>query len=444
MYEAQDGGHLFAGAFNSITDAWRSTGVISGCEPTVPSSDTVDVASGEILVDGNSVDVSAQSVTISATSDGVRYTTLALDDTGSVVSYDGNVDTSDSPRPAAPNVAELEVYLAFVRVGTSGIEELYDGRANPKIYAHSIRGGGKGSGLDADVLRGSTPGDLRAPFFGTSDSGDVVRSSNTTESGVILADSYTLESGVTATVDGYVMIIATDEIVINGTLDGHGNGAAGGAGSTDKDVAGEAGNDGSWRPLGRGGSGGSEAYSGGAGGPGGDGDLNSTPRQDTIQHGLTAQDWLDQYDSIPLAGAGGGGGGASSGDVPSDYSADNGNYPGGGGGAEQTDEFNDGQNGGDGGNGGAGVLLCAPTISGSGTIDVSGQDGQDGGSGGAGAGGGGGGSGGACALIAEVHNDSFTVDTSRGLGGAGGSGSDGTGGGDGADGAAGTLERVYL
>ncbi len=279
-------------------------------------------------------------------------------------------------------------------------------------------------------------------LYGDGSDGAMTETANINRSGMLFCTTYD-DGGYTVTVNSKCLcIFATTSITISGTVNASGQGGAGGAGG--------AGGSASAGSAGSSGSAGEFVGASGTGGAGGT--AGTTP---------TAG-------SVGGTGAGGGGGAtvtyaggsganatsASNGDMKrffpnSSYenlmkllnSAGTGGSGGGGGAGEAT-----GDTGGAGGAGGAGggcIILCAPSIAISGTLDVSGSAGSAGGDGtGTDAGGGGGGAGGNGGVIlivtANLTESTPTYTVSGGAGGAGGAavGTAGAGGagGSGADG----------
>lgn len=283
-----------------------------------------------------------------------------------------------------------------------------------------------------DVTTARPTSYLRDGIYG--DASDGSFAGTQTLSGLVFADEVTVGSGETLTLNSQVGVIhATLGVKVDGTLESVGQGASGGAGGTGGSTGGSGnggdgspGNDAAYSATdGFGGTGGDAG--GGTGGGGGDGgNVDTSLRENlTALRQVLSVEYDDLYRLNRFAGAGGGGGG---------------------GGAAGGSDADDGP-GGDGGDGGAGggvVVVIAPEIRGSGTIQAvggagaDGDPGSDGGSastdgGGGGGGGGEGGSGGAVILVSSDISPDLTVQAPGGSGGAGGAGGTG-GGGDGQDG----------
>lgn len=352
---------------------------------------------------------------------------------------------------------------------------------------------GGGSGLDADTVDGVQGADLAVdpPIFGDGSDGSITRSGNGNENGRIFASNYTLNSGISRTVsNGIVVLHATGEIRIDGTLDADGQGGApgtGGAGGPSvagtgnspkaSGQAGSPGNQGSSADIvgsnatggtgggggsgspnsggnggaGSGGSGGGGGGGGGAssgfgsrgGGAGADGGAAAPESLTTAQidrfHQVLTDVWNGFYDLTYAGGSGGSGGGG-----------------GGSGASASSASSGAGGDGGDGGAGGGVIVLLAPKIVGNGTVTASGLDGSPGLAGGnssgntAGGGGGGGGAGGHGGTVVTVSSQVESNLTFTAAGGTGGSGgaagdgpdSDGGIGGDGGNGDPGLVVHI--
>lgn len=261
---------------------------------------------------------------------------------------------------------------------------------------------------------------------GDGDDGAVTTAGNATLTADVVCTTYTLTAGDTITADGF-RIFATEEIIINGTIEANGSAAAAGVGGSGAgaNVTGSGedggnggspvdgnGQDGDDTPLNQYGIGGDGADGGSAGGSAGDAGTVTSPA-------ATMGTWriypwclgiIPQVggttDMLRLRGGAGGGGGAA--DALSV--------------------------GGGGGGGGGIVVLVAPriTVGDSGSIEAKGGDGAD--SSGNNAAGGGGGGGGAVVLVTRTPAADLAadIDVSGGTGGSGtGTGDDG---GDGDDG----------
>ena len=292
---------------------------------------------------------------------------------------------------------------------------------------------------------------MAAPIYGDESDGSVTISSNTTVSTKEYnCTDFTVESGVTLTVAGTLVVQATGQVVVNGTIDayspdgGYGGGGLGGTYAS----SGNRGRYGQFVGLdGAGGtSAGEDATPTGAGGAGGGGKdgADGMPSNQAIPSETQTtslyeyrdlenvdgwSDFIELYESIGSGGGGGGGGD--------------------GGGVDDA-----GGDGGDGGDGGGLVLIVSPDVSVGGAINADGRDGQDGQDGywddnfdNDGGGGGGGGAGGLIYLLAEGGpSTSGTLDVSggsKGVGGVGGTDAAGYGG-DGSVGADGSIYEVTL
>jgi len=402
MRDHHDGDFAFANDFNSIVEALADeAAVLNGCAVDDGGTNdmSVDVASGEIRIGGEDYSVSSQPVTLDA-ADGSedRYDLV-------VVGTDGNAETvtgTPSPTPQAPSIPANHALLAIVEV-RAGVSELSNADIN------DARG----------VVANRDP-----PIFGDGSDGAISHSSAANVGGVVNATTWEVEAGTTVTLDDPVLIVfATNSITVSGTIDAAGMGATGGGGGTNDN--GSNGGDAAFVPNGTGGSGGgsSNAYNGGSGGAG-----------DTSI--ISGRGLLRGFGALPMhllenasgyAGAGGGGGGASFNDTSGTGS--DGTAPGGGGGGG-GDGTGGGSSGASGGDGGGCVILIAPNITITGTVDVSGQDGEDTSNN---AGAGGGGSGGVVGLYCyQLDDSSATYTIAGGAGGsAGGAGGDGAAGADG-------------
>lgn len=275
------------------------------------------------------------------------------------------------------------------------------------------------------------------PLFGDGSDGTVTRSGNTTENNFVNATTYEIQAGVTVTASPFTVIKATEEVIINGTINAtSNNGGSGGAGSDGGTASdGEPGGAGAFSPVGGGGVGGEAEFTdggeaGGDGGNGGDGDSRSGANDVPLKEQLGVFLGVDFLNEAPGVAAGGGGGGGLS--VNTDFAGgSSGNFPGGGG-AGQAESTTPGAAvaGGDGGDGGGLVFIFAPTITINGTINADGQDGENGpSSNGDRSGGGGGGSGGAVLIAGGNVDNNGTVTADAGLGGVGaGNGADGESG----------------
>jgi len=278
---------------------------------------------------------------------------------------------------------------------------------------------------------------VSAPIYGDESDGEVIESADTTRGATSLAATrYVVEPGVNVNMTGPLLVAATEEIVVNGTIDASGAGASGGGGGGTNSDGGTGGN-GQFVPLGSGGEGGNISGGNGQGGAGGNGDQTGPlTRRDLIR--ITSAVLTDLNDGPAGAGGGGGGGGAQ---VDSGGSSGDGSAPGGGGAGGVSETFGGIGSGGTGGDGGGAVYLIAPTVRGTGVITCDGQDGSQGQDGDAPGGGGGGGSGGLNAIFAETNRFTGTQTAAAGSGGAPGNftgdpsfDTEGSPGADGADG----------
>jgi hypothetical protein len=292
--------------------------------------------------------------------------------------------------------------------------------------------GSDGSAGQALITDGSSTSwsAISHPVFGPGEDGSITDSTSQTRGGFLAPTDYTLEAGNTISVDStskLLLIIATQKITIDGTIDASAISNNGGAGNTtggnSNETQGSNGGPGHFTPLQAGGIGGAgNGINGGRGGDGGDGDTRNTIKHlDILKTSVSAITVMDNNTAV----AAGGGGGAGSDDF-NGGSGNDGNFPGGaGGGGGEGNGI-----GGQGGAGGGGVLLIAPTIEIGGTINVSGGDGEDGTGD---CGGGGGGSGGLIYIQTNnLSENSPTYDVSGGVGGlSNGRGGDGANGADG-------------
>jgi hypothetical protein len=259
---------------------------------------------------------------------------------------------------------------------------------------------------DADTLNGKTSSEIGSSVeFGDGSDGSVTWTGGETVSGIYNFTDLVVEAGATVNIDGIALVRASESITLDGTLRAtYLQGGAGGPAvetqSSSKDQSGGPGVSGQYGNGGNGsdGQGIDSTPSGGVGGSGGDGKFSAEFGQFFGDSTSVAPAFLQP--SIGSSG-GGGGGGARQGTSTGYWSAP----------------------GEDGGDGGGIVIIYTPSLTGSGTVDVSGQDGQDGGDAtddfAYGGGAGGGGSGGLAYIYAD--QDPVTVDVSAGVGGVGGS-----------------------
>lgn len=236
-------------------------------------------------------------------------------------------------------------------------------------------------------------------IFGSGDDGKIVVDTDKSSNGkTINATKFKINEGVEREFNGVLIVQATKKITINGTLKITGEPAQTG---------------GKYFSGGRGGTGGnqntcsSDSNEWGSVGDGGGFSPNQVPSETTVDS-ISAgpplyerEGWTEIYNSNIGAGAGGGNGGD------------------GGGGGSQNE-------GGTGGTGGGTVLLVAPDIEITGTIDASGSNGSSGGDAvmdaAGGGGGGGGGAGGLVYLVSSDLTENGHITAARGSGGSGGLG----------------------
>jgi|GEM_PF-2859084 len=159
MREHTDGSFPFANDFNAVVrDALASgTLVRSGCTVDDGGSNdlTLNVDSGDVFVNGSSVSVSGQSVTLDgADADHDRYDIVVVDGSGSAATVTGTATGT----PKAPSIPSNAVLLAIVEVpaDASGVTgtEINDARAVVAL-PNSVITQGHNSGLDADTLDGA-------------------------------------------------------------------------------------------------------------------------------------------------------------------------------------------------------------------------------------------------------------------------------------------------
>jgi len=246
------------------------------------------------------------------------------------------------------------------------------------INASNLNGnsGSPGQVLKSDgsnTLWGSVPRQI----YGNGSDGSITHSSYTTVN-VLECENYTLQSGTTVRPSNRNVIIhATDYIEINGEIDARGYGANGGSsrsGGNSQD-----GEDGDPGNVGAPGEDGDDNGYGDNGGNGGIiGGTHVTPYGlgQSINSAVPSTPVTDVYEYS----TGGGGGGSGGYDYAGDSS-------------------------GSGGDGGGIVVLCAPSVTVNGTIDV---EGEDGGSWADRSGAGGPGGGGAVIIVNENFNNSGT------------------------------------
>lgn len=404
---------LWAASLNAMANADVGEAIVSGCSVSKGSGDwDSDITSGTVRIGGAPASVSSDTVTHSDSSglaSGESRVDLITADSSGALSITEGTGADD---PASPDIPTDEVVVGFWVIAngdaTLAASDLFD---VPALFT-----------------------DPNDPIYGDGSDGSITRSSNANENGLLQATDYTVESGTTlAVTTGILFICAQDSVTIDGTIDASGQGAAGGTSS------GQNGSNGTYTPDGTGGAGGGGGGPATNGGNGGDGrTAGVTPDQlEEFRFPSKTLDWIQDIRDVVLAGAGGGAGGDGVDASGSNTDGEGGTAPGGGGGgAEKTGGgLNTGH--GDGGDGGGMVIILSPSITGSGTIDCSGEDGVD--SAGIG-GGGGGGTGGVIALLStnDISSTSITRDVSKGTGGSAGNTDAGVGA-DGADGVEVTL-----
>jgi hypothetical protein len=99
--------------WSAILNAHAKEAVVSGCTPSKGSGDwDVDIASGEVVVGGTQVSVSADTVTLSPSDSDDRVDLVHVDSSGTVSSTEGTAATN----PTAPDIPSGEVLLATVLV----------------------------------------------------------------------------------------------------------------------------------------------------------------------------------------------------------------------------------------------------------------------------------------------------------------------------------------
>ncbi|PSG97506.1 hypothetical protein BRD56_05475 [Thermoplasmatales archaeon SW_10_69_26] len=131
----------WANEMNAVADAGKQRFVIEGCQASKGTGDLeVDIASGQIHIDGSTIDVDAQTVTVSGNPDIKRYDTITINADGTANVIEG---TEEATAPARP---EGEVFVAIVEVrqGATQVEAVYDGRAFLEVYVtenRTLKGG---------------------------------------------------------------------------------------------------------------------------------------------------------------------------------------------------------------------------------------------------------------------------------------------------------------
>ena len=240
-------------------------------------------------------------------------------------------------------------------------------------------------------------------LFGDGSDGQVVLSADDAQGGgVYQTTEWVLEPGVTLGLSNApLVVIATERIVLDGTVNGRGDGSPGAAQSyydnetyifdgSDGVLLGSSASVSGEFADGVAGAGGCDEYSRSGDPGGGPTDTYGLDKWEAAFHHPYSGAYTPLFQQQPHIAAGGGGGG--------------------------IDTTQTGSKGGAGGDGGSGVLLVAPEIEASGTIDVSGTSGGNGNLGG----GGGGGHGGLIGVFGRsLATGSLTTDTSGGAGGAG-------------------------
>lgn len=173
---------------NEITSAAvdapeNETFVESGVEPSTPADLEIQIASGDVFIEGSPVSVSSQTETVTDVSDEVtesayRYHTVSVDPTGTLVvntSPTGEFDPETPSEPPITQVTEPTHPAGNCFIGTAfqvndQIERVYDGRyiigelpnsiitqgEGSGLTAEFVDPQGEGSGLDADTVRGAT------------------------------------------------------------------------------------------------------------------------------------------------------------------------------------------------------------------------------------------------------------------------------------------------
>lgn len=452
-----DNSRAWAAWFNALANAHGAGGIVSGCSISKGAGDwDIDVTAGTIVESNTETSITADTVALTDPASDAdmdagesRVDLITADTTDSISVTEGTAASS----PATPDIPSGEVLLGFVVIAESDATV-----ADSDIF-------------DVPALMQDDSIRYPAPVYGDGSDGAITRSTSADENGIINATTYSVESGVTLAVsNGVLIILATESITIDGTIDATGHGGSFGAGGGGGNGSGSGGSNGSPGSLGEeasftgGGSGGSGGGSpansagedgnpggdaaGGGGGGGSDHDSNGsgdggnggdsggkalTDGQRETLTTIISTSWDDAWTLAGLGGCGGGGGG------------------GGGGGSR---DVANGGDGGDGGDGGGVIILISPDITVNGSLLADGEDGSNGANGegdsnakGGGGGGGGGGSGGAIAAISPSLTDTGTWSVGGGAGGVGGdatasSGTDGGGGGDGGAGRTGVLVKT--
>ena len=177
---------------NEITSAAvdapeNETFVESGVEPSTPADLEIQIAAGDVFIEGSPVSVSSQTETVTdisgeVTESAYRYHTLSVDETGTLVvntSPTGEFDPETPSEPPITQVTEPTHPAGNCFIGTAfqvndRIERVYDGRyiigelpnsiitqgEGSGLTAEFVDPQGEGSGLDADTLRSNAPDEL--------------------------------------------------------------------------------------------------------------------------------------------------------------------------------------------------------------------------------------------------------------------------------------------
>ena len=155
---------------NEITSAAvdapeNETFVESGVEPSTPADLEIQIAPGDVFIEGSPVSVSSQTETVTdvsgeVTQSGYRYHTLSVDPTGTLVvnsSPTGEFDPETPSEPPLTQVTEPTHPAGNCFIGTAfqvndRIERVYDGRYIIGELPNSIITQGEGSGLTAEFV----------------------------------------------------------------------------------------------------------------------------------------------------------------------------------------------------------------------------------------------------------------------------------------------------
>ena len=226
----QAGQSFPAAALNAVASAPAQTGVTSVSVSTAAGNFDVDVDGDRVFVDGDEASISPATLTLDDPDpDNDRIDLVVVDETGTPQDVTGTPaaeqDADGNDLPVDPPIPADSALAATVYV-EAGATEIFSGDIEDE-YATIV-----------EPTR-------KLPLFGDqSDAGDLVISSDQSLDGVHTVERFVVESGVTVDVPDYLIVHATDEIEIQGTIDGSGADGEGGAG-------GEA-----WSPPGDGGDGG--------------------------------------------------------------------------------------------------------------------------------------------------------------------------------------------